>query len=58
MNSSFEQIIERLAIDAEIRDLAARFSDAVNRRDPDAFDDLGGLPLPRSACDDRVNAIG
>lgn len=40
MNSSFEQIIERLAIDAEIRELAARFSDAVNRRDPDAFGDL------------------
>jgi uncharacterized protein (TIGR02246 family) len=40
MNTSFEQTIERLAIDAEIRDLAARFSDAVNRRDPDAFGDL------------------
>lgn len=40
MNSSFEQTIERLAIDAEIRDLAARFSDAVNRRDPDTFGDL------------------
>jgi hypothetical protein len=39
MNFSFEQTIERLAIDAEIRDLAARFSDAVNRRDPDAFGD-------------------
>ena len=36
MNTSFEQTIERLAIDAEIRDLAARFSDAVNRRDPGA----------------------
>jgi hypothetical protein len=40
MNSSFEQTIERLVIDADIRDLAARFSDAVNRRDPDVFGDL------------------
>jgi NAD(P)-dependent dehydrogenase (short-subunit alcohol dehydrogenase family) len=40
MNSSFEQTIERLTIDAGIRDLAARFSDAVNRRDPGAFGDL------------------
>jgi hypothetical protein len=40
MNSSFERTIERLAIDAGIRDLTARFSDAVNRRDPDAFGDL------------------
>jgi uncharacterized protein (TIGR02246 family) len=40
MNSSFERTIERLAIDADIRDLAARFSDAVNRRDPGAFGDL------------------
>ena len=40
MNTSIEQTIERLAIDAEIRDHAARFSDAVNRRDPDAFSDL------------------
>jgi len=40
MNSSFEQTIECLTIDADIRDLAARFSDAVNRRDPDAFGDL------------------
>jgi hypothetical protein len=37
MNASFERTIERLAIDADIRDLAARFSDAVNRRDPGAF---------------------
>lgn len=29
--------VERLAIDAEIRDLAARFSDTVNRGDVDAF---------------------
>src|SRR5258708_38919278 len=50
MNSSFEQTIERLAIDAEIRDLAARFSDAVNRRDPDAFGDL--------LADDGVWEIG
>ncbi len=40
MNSSFEQTIERLAIDADIRDLTARFSDAVNRRDFNAFGDL------------------
>jgi len=40
MNTSFEQTIERLVIDAEIRDLTARFSDAVNRRDPDASGDL------------------
>ena len=40
MNPGFEQTIERLAIDADIRGLAARFSDAVNRRDPDAFGDL------------------
>ena len=40
MNSSLEQTIERLAIDADIRDLAARFSDAVNRRDFNAFGDL------------------
>ena len=40
MNASLEQTIERLATDAEIRDLAARFSDAVNRRDFDAFGDL------------------
>ena len=33
MNPSFEQTIERLAIDADICDLAARFSDVVNRRD-------------------------
>jgi SnoaL-like domain len=50
MNSRFEQAIERLAIDAEIRDLAARFSDAVNRRDPDAFGDL--------LADDGVWEIG
>jgi uncharacterized protein (TIGR02246 family) len=50
MNPSFEQTIERLTIDAEIRDLAARFSDAVNRRDPDAFGDL--------FADDGVWAIG
>ena len=40
MSINSEQTIERLAIDAEIRDLAARFSDAVNRRDLDAFGDL------------------
>lgn len=40
MSTHLEQTIERLAIDAEIRDLAARFSDAVNRRDFDAFGDL------------------
>lgn len=40
MSTDLEQTIERLAIDAEIRDLAARFSDAVNRRDFDAFGDL------------------
>ena len=40
MNTSFEQTIERLAIDADIRGLAARFSDAVNRRDFNAFGDL------------------
>ena len=40
MNSSFEQTIKRLAIDADIRDLTARFSDAVNRRDFNAFGDL------------------
>ena len=64
MNSSFEQTIERLAIDAEIRDLAARFSDAVNRRDPDAFGDLFaddgvweiGEPFPRRVAG-RQNVI-
>ena len=40
MSTNSEQTIERLAIDAEIRDLAARFSDAVNRRDLGAFGDL------------------
>jgi ketosteroid isomerase-like protein len=50
MKTSFEQTIERLAIDAEIRDLAARFSDAVNRRDPDAFGDL--------FADDGIREIG
>jgi ketosteroid isomerase-like protein len=40
MNSSFEQTIERFAIDADIRDPTARFSDAVNRRDFNAFGDL------------------
>jgi uncharacterized protein (TIGR02246 family) len=40
MSTDLEQTIERLAIDAEIRDLAARFSDAVNRRDFDVFGDL------------------
>jgi ketosteroid isomerase-like protein len=40
MNSSFEQTIERPAIDADIRDLTAQFSDAVNRRDLNAFGDL------------------
>jgi hypothetical protein len=34
MNTSFEQAIERLEIDAEIRGLAARFSDAVNPARP------------------------
>ena len=40
MNRSFERTIERLAIDADICDLTARFSDAVNRRDFNAFGDL------------------
>ena len=40
MSTNLEQTVERLAIDAEIRDLAARFSDAVNRRDFGAFGDL------------------
>ena len=64
MNPSFEQTIERLAIDAEIRDVAARFSDAVNRRDPDAFGDLFaddgvweiGKPFPSRAAG-RQNVI-
>jgi uncharacterized protein (TIGR02246 family) len=50
--------VERLAIDAEIRDLAARFSDAVNRGDVDAFGALFvddgvweiGEPFPRRAA--------
>ena len=58
MSTDLEQTIERLAIDAEIRDLAARFSDAVNRRDFDAFGDLFaddgiweiGEPLPSRAA--------
>jgi len=58
MSTNFEQTIERLAIEAEIRDLAARFSDAVNRRDFDAFGDLfadGGIweigePFPSRAA--------
>jgi len=62
MNSSFEQTIERLAIDADIRDLTARFSDAVNRRDPDAFGDLFaddgaweiGEPFPSRAAGRRI----
>ena len=40
MGANVEQTVERLAIDAEIRGLAARFSDAVNRRDLGAFGDL------------------
>lgn len=64
MNPSFEQTIERLAIDADIRDLAARFSDAVNRRDPDAFGDVFaddgvweiGEPFPGRAAG-RQNVI-
>ena len=62
MNSSFEQTIERLAIDADIRDLTARFSDAVNRCDPDAFGDLFaddgaweiGEPFPSGAAGRRI----
>jgi uncharacterized protein (TIGR02246 family) len=58
MSTNFEQTIERLAIEAQIRDLAARFSDAVNRRDFDAFGDLfadGGIweigePFPSRAA--------
>lgn len=53
--------VERLAIDAEIRDLAARFSDAVNRGDVDAFGALFvddgvweiGEPFPRREADRR-----
>jgi hypothetical protein len=45
-----KRTVERLAIDAEIRDLAARFSDAVNRGDDDAF---GGLFV-----DDGIWEIG
>lgn len=53
--------VERLPIDAEIRDLAARFSDAVNRGDIYAFgalfvDDGGweiGELFPRRAADRR-----
>ena len=64
MNPSFHETIERLAIDADIRDVAARFSDAVNRRDPDAFGDLFaddgaweiGEPFPGRAAG-RENVI-
>lgn len=58
MSTQLEATMERLAIDAEIRDLVARFSDAVNRRDFDAFGDLFaddgvwelGEPFPRRAA--------
>jgi len=64
MSAHLEQTIERLAIDAEIRGLAARFSDAVNRRDFDAFGDLFaddgiweiGEPFPRRAAG-RQNVV-
>ena len=58
MNTDLERTIERLAIDAEIRDLAARFSDANNRGDSDAVSNLFandgvweiGEPYPRRAA--------
>jgi len=33
----FADRLERAIAEADIRDLSARFSDAVNRNDPDAF---------------------
>ena len=64
MSINSEQTIERLVIDADIRDLAARFSDAVNRRDFGAFGDLFaedgiweiGEPFPSRAAG-RQNVV-
>jgi uncharacterized protein (TIGR02246 family) len=58
MTTNLEQTVERLAIDGEIRGLAARFSDAVNRRDFNTFGDLFtddgiweiGEPFPSQAA--------
>jgi hypothetical protein len=59
MSTHLEQAIERLAIDAEIRDLAARFSDAVNRRDFDAFGDLfAGDGIWETGSPSRAGRLG
>lgn len=58
MSGHLDRTIESLATHAEIRDLVARFSDAVNRRDFDAFGCLFaddgiweiGEPFPRRAA--------
>ena len=59
MSAHLEQTIERLAIDAEIRGLAARFSDAVNRRDFDAFGDCSPTTASgRSGSPSRAERLG
>jgi hypothetical protein len=59
MSTNFEQAIERLATDGEISDLASRFSDAVNRRDFDAFGDLFATTVSgRSGSPSRAGRPG